>query len=271
MDHQGDYDDNDEEAFKELETSKGLAHWNNIIWCRGKLSRIISDKQFNEKEIIFFIEMLLKSIQRFCKTNHSMRTDKNSQPMSPGRSIGFLYRYIFPTLFGPKKSIDRMYKLALETATLVIKAESKVRDYAIKNPHSLRSAFNYLKEITPISVTADVSIISYSDPKVVYGQAQTKERIERDDRVIESKIADLVKSLKNLEIEMEGGYGPEKDAMLPKEWVEEYHEDDTDEESVEEEEKNMKEEIISEGGSLKEGLWSDDEEEEEEDYYEYAR
>jgi hypothetical protein len=226
--------DDDKDAFEELNDSKGLDLWNNIITCRGKLSRIIFDKQFTEQEIIIFIETILNNIQRFCKTNNSMRTDENSQPMSPGRSIGFLYRDITPNLKGPKTSLKRMHKLLLETATLVMKAEANVRNYAINNPHSLRN-LSYLKEITPSPVTAGASTFPITGPEVVYGQAQTKERLDRVEGVIQSKIAKLVESLKGLEIKMKGGYGPGKDVKLPEEWVDEYL--DSDEGSVDEEEK----------------------------------
>jgi len=255
--------EDDQNAFEALNSSKRLDLWNNIIACRGRLSNMIFDKYFDEQEIIIFIETILKNIQRFSKTNN-MKTTENSQPMSPGRSIGFLYRFIFPKLKGPKKSINRMYKLALETATFVLKIESNERNYAINNPHSLRSAFNYLKEITPNPVEAGVSTILIIGPEVVYGQAQTKERLERVEGVIDSKVADLVKSLQNFDNKMMGGFGPGKDVKLPEEWVREYIEDDTDEETDEEEEENT-----SEKRGLKLKLEEEDDDEESADENDY--
>jgi hypothetical protein len=267
--------DIDEEAFKELDSSKGLELWNNIIACRGRLNNMINEKHFNEQEIIVFIEILLTNIQRQVKTNNTMKSDKDSQPMSPGRSIGFLYRDIFPKLIGPKKSIKRMYKLAFNTSTLVMKAETNARNYAINNPNSLRSSFDYLKEITLNSVTADVSIIPEKGPEVVYGQTQTKERLEGVERVIDSKVSDLVESLQNVDIKMKGGYGPGRDVKLPEDWVDEYLEDDTNEE-IEEEgvsqrlktNEDLNDESTDEGGGLvgaKEGLGDETDEESEDE------
>ena len=157
-----------------------------------------------------------------------------------------------------------MYKLALETATFVLKIESNERNYAINNPHSLRSAFNYLKEITPNPVEAGVSTILIIGPEVVYGQAQTKERLERVEGVIDSKVADLVKSLQNFDSKMMGGFGPGKDVKLPEEWVRGYIEDDTDEETDEEEEENT-----SEKRGLKLKLEEEDDDEESADENDY--
>ena len=237
------------DKFAELISQDGRELWNNIISLRSMLRKRAQNSTDSSDDInnIANATLLLRGIQRFCTRNKSMRLSPNDISLHPGISVGVFYRDILPILKGTKKSLKKLSHLAKET--IVLDAIANCKKFAITNPNSLYSVYEFKQSAShlatagPRSTKKDtirevlISSREHLSTEMLNCTLETKRVLKRVERV-DMTVEEFVEMLKaRPEEEMISGFGPGSDVKIPRSWVRDW----VTEEMIEDEEKYKRE------------------------------